>query len=96
MLLECIAQNDHLSTFGQTVCPKIIRDVHLWGQKLQSTSTKATTQQPNFLMFVFHVCHPSYLYSSVMYCTTYCKFEIIHNSYINPLNSTWLLEVLCT
>ena len=48
--------------FRQTTCPKIIRDVHLWGQKHQTT-TKATTQQPQLWMYVFHVCQPPKLCS---------------------------------
>ena len=43
-------QNQHLSIFGQTTCPKIIRYVHLWGQKHQMTTTKTTT--------TLHVCIP--------------------------------------
>jgi len=37
-------QNRHLNIFGQSNCPEIIRDVHSWGQKHQTTTTKATTQ----------------------------------------------------
>ena len=38
-----INNNWHLSTSRQTTRPKIIRDVHLWGQNHQTTTTKITT-----------------------------------------------------
>ena len=51
----------------RSTCPKIIGDVHLWGQKCQTTTTtttKMTTQQPLLWMFVvFHVHQPPYLHS---------------------------------
>ena len=46
---------------GQTTCQKIIRDVHLWGQKHQIIITKQQQNNHNFecLYFMFanhHMC----------------------------------------
>jgi hypothetical protein len=38
----------------------------MWGQEHQTVTTKATTQQPQLQMFVFHVCQPPYLCSFVI------------------------------
>ena len=61
-----IIWTDILSTFGQIACPKILRVVHLCGQKHQTTTSKATTQQPQLCMFVFHVRQPPYLCTFVI------------------------------
>ena len=57
------ARNLHLSVYRQFACPKIIRNVHMWGQKHQTTIGKTTTQQLQLQMFVFHVCQQPYLSS---------------------------------
>ena len=40
----------------KTLVQKKKRDVHLWGRKHPTTTTKATTSQSQLQMFVFHVC----------------------------------------
>jgi hypothetical protein len=54
----------HLSIFGHTTCPKILGDVHLWGQKHQMTTSKTTTRcanQNKLANLAFGVCKISYI-----------------------------------
>lgn len=67
-LMKCLHLNKHfdnyvtcISIYGQTICPKIIGDVHLQGQK----------QQQQQSMFISHVCQPPYLCSFVIQCISY-------------------------
>ena len=46
--------NSNLSILGQTTCPKILGDVHLWGPKHQMTIIHTKSQQPQLQMLVFH------------------------------------------
>ena len=75
-IIKTQVYNWHVSIYWQTTCSNIIRDVHLWGQKRNTTIAKATTQQPQLQMFVFHVHQPTYfawfLWSSVQHIGT-CK-----------------------
>ena len=50
-----LKKNPTLSMSRQTTCPKIIRDMHLWGQKRQMTTTKKQQNNYNFesLYFMF-------------------------------------------
>lgn len=57
MLHACLTDQvtDIQVYWDERLCPKIRRDMHMWEQKHQTTSTKATTQQSRLLEFVFHI-----------------------------------------
>ena len=44
------------SIFGQTTCPKPIRDVHLWGSKHQTNNIYNNTKT-TILTYVFHAAN---------------------------------------
>ena len=89
--------NWHWSMFGQTACPKSKRDVHLWGQKLQTTTTKHQHNNNNFeclySMFTNHhicvamltsVCHIGGLNCSIfMHISKYTKSLVLGPSFMN-------------
>ena len=64
----------HLSIFGQTTCPYIIRDVHLWGQKQQHNNHNF---KHLYSMFVnHHIC--VVLWSSVLHIGSWNHPKSMH------------------
>jgi len=48
--------NCHLSIFGTTTYPKLIRDVHFVGTKTSNAYIRSNKQPPQLQMFIFHIC----------------------------------------
>ena len=81
--------NWHVSICGQSNCPRMTMDVHVWERKYHIATSKATTPQLQLKMFISHARQPPYLCSLAICCTWYWRVQFVQfhayiQIYLNP------------